>query len=89
MADRGFFSHQVCRITGLSAPRLGYWRKTGLLSPEGQAPGGHGRYSFTDLVALDKGRRLIATGVSAQRIRNCLQSVTQSVPATGKPLQEL
>lgn len=89
MADSGFSSHQVCRITGLSARQLGYWRKTGLLSPEEQTPGGHARYSFTDLVALTTARRLIAAGVSVQRIRKCLHSVTQFLPATDKPLQEL
>ncbi len=89
MADNGFTSHQVCKITGLSARQLGYWRKTGLLSPEYRTSGGHARYSFTDLVALTTARRLIEAGVSVQRIRKCLQSLTQFLPATDKPLQEL
>ena len=87
--DRGFSTRQVCRITGLSARQLGYWRKTGLLSPAQHTPGGHARYSFTDLVALKTASRLIHSGVSVQRIRQCLQSLNNFLPHTDTPLHEL
>ncbi|MGB5180045.1 MAG: MerR family transcriptional regulator [Gammaproteobacteria bacterium] len=87
--DQGFSTSQVCRLTGLSARQLGYWRKTGLLSPAQHTPGGHARYSFIDLISLKTASRLIAAGVSVQRIRQCLQSLSRFLPNTDTPLQEL
>ncbi len=87
--DHGFSTRQVCRITGLSARQLGYWRNTGLLSPSMQTPGGHARYSFIDLISLKTASRLIDAGVSVQRIRQCLQSLSRFLPNTDTPLQEL
>ena len=87
--DQGFSTRQVCRITGLSARQLGYWRKTGFLSPAKQTRGGHARYSFIDLISLKTASRLIDAGVSVQRIRQCLQSLSRFLPNTDTPLQEL
>ena len=87
--DQGFSTHQVSRITGLSARQLSYWRKTGLLFPAMQTRGGHGRYSFADLVSLKTASRLIDAGVSVQRIRQCLKSLSRFLPNTRTPLQEL
>ena len=87
--DQGFSTRQVCSITGLSARQLGYWRKTGLLSPSMQTSGGHARYSFVDLVSLKTASRLIDAGVSVQRIRQCLQSLSRFLPNTDTPLHEL
>ena len=89
MADDGFSSRQVSAITGLSPRQLGYWRKTGLLSPAKHTLGGHARYNFSDLVALKTAKRLIDAGISVQRIRKCIQSLTGFLPTTDKPLQEL
>ena len=87
--DQGFSTRQVCSITGLSARQLGYWRKTGLLFPAMQTSVGHGRYSFADLVSLKTASRLIDAGVSVQRIRQCLKSLSRFLPNTRTPLQEL
>ena len=89
MAKSVFSSQQTSGITGLSPRQLGYWRKTGLLSPETRTPGGHARYSFTDLVALKTAKRLLDAGVSVQRIRRTLQSLIRFLPTTDKPLHEL
>ncbi|MGB5716806.1 MAG: MerR family transcriptional regulator [Gammaproteobacteria bacterium] len=62
--DQGFSTRQVCSITGLSARQLGYWRKTGHLSPSMQISGGHARYSFVDLVSLKTASRLIDAGIT-------------------------
>jgi DNA-binding transcriptional MerR regulator len=87
---QGTFSRQqVCKLTGLSSRQLGYWRKTGLVSPQTVTRGGHARYSFTDLVALRAARRLLDAHVSVQRIRKCLDSLTRFLPAAGRPLVEL
>jgi DNA-binding transcriptional MerR regulator len=87
--DQGFSTRQVCSITGLSARQLGYWRKTGFLSPAKQTRGGHARYSFIDLISLKTASRLIGAGVSVQRIRQCLQSLSRFLPNTDTPLQDL
>jgi DNA-binding transcriptional MerR regulator len=89
LVDAGFSNQQVCRITGLSARQLSYWRKTGFLSPSQRTGGGHARYSFTDLVALKTAKRLIDAGVSVQRIRRCLETLRSFLPETDKPLHEL
>ena len=89
MAELGFSSRQVCRLTGLSARQLRYWQQTGLLSPSASTPGGHARYSFTDLIALKGARRLLDAGVSLQRIRKCLHSLTRFLPQLQTPLREL
>jgi DNA-binding transcriptional MerR regulator len=87
--DQGFSTHQVSRITGLSARQLSYWRKTGLLFPAMQTSGGHARYSFVDLVSLKTASQLIDAGVSVQRIRQCLKSLSRFLPNTSTPLQKL
>lgn len=87
--DQGFSTNQVCRITGLSARQLRYWRKTGLVSPTMRTRGGHARYSFIDLISLKTASRLIDAGISVQRIRQCLQSLSRFLPNTDTPLQEL
>ena len=54
-----------------------------------QTSGGHARYSFVDLVSLKTASRLIDAGVSVQRIRLCLQSLSRFLPNTDTPLHEL
>ena len=54
-----------------------------------QTHGGHARYSFVDLVSLKTASRLIDAGVSVQRIRQCLHSLSRFLPNTDTPLQEL
>ena len=54
-----------------------------------QTSGGHARYSFVDLVSLKTASRLIDAGVSVQRIRQCLQSLSRFLPNPDTPLQEL
>jgi DNA-binding transcriptional MerR regulator len=85
----GFTIRQVARITGLSPRQLGYWRRTGLVSPATRTPGGHARYAFADLVALKTARKLLDAGVSVQRMRHCLEALTRFLPRTDRPLHEL
>ena len=86
----GLFSRQqVTAITGLSSRQLSYWRKTGLVVPQGYTAGGHARYSFSDLIALRTAKRLLDAKISLQRIRTCLQSLTQFLPTADRPLVEL
>ena len=89
MTQGSFSRQQVLKLTELSSRQLSYWRKTGLVCPQSITPGGHARYAFTDLVALRTAKRLLDAGVSLQRIRNCLDSLTRFLPAADRPLVEL
>ncbi|HHJ16400.1 MAG TPA: MerR family transcriptional regulator [Gammaproteobacteria bacterium] len=89
VAQGSFSRKQTAAITGLSSRQLSYWRKTGMVVPRNYTAGGHARYSFTDLIALRAARRLLDAGVSVQRIRKCLQSLTRFLPTADCPLVEL
>jgi DNA-binding transcriptional MerR regulator len=54
-----------------------------------QTPGGHGRYTFEDLVALKAAKRLIDAGVSVQRIRKSIRALRRILPTVRRPLAEL
>jgi DNA-binding transcriptional MerR regulator len=89
MSQTGFSSQQVMHITGLSRRQLSYWRNTGLIVPKQHTAGGHARYSFADLLALKTARKLIDAGVSVQRIRKSITSLTSFLPSCTAPLTEL
>lgn len=89
MEDIGYTCQQVMSITGLSRRQLAYWRKTGLITPRTHTTGGHARYTFCDLVALKTARKLIDAGVSVQRIRKNITSLTNFLPTCVAPLSEL
>lgn len=89
MTQGSFSRKQVTAITGLSSRQLSYWRKTGLVVPQGYSAGGHARYSFSDLIALRTAKRLLDAKISLQRIRTCLRSLTRFLPTTDRPLAEL
>lgn len=89
MDGSGFSCLQVTDITGLTRRQLGYWRKTGLVVPQQQTVGGHARYTFADLIALKTAKKLKDTGVSLQRIRKSLLSLTNFLPNCTAPLSEL
>lgn len=88
MTDTVFGSRQVCRITGLTERQLRYWRDTGMIAPSGRTPGGHARYSFTDLIALRAVRRLLEAGISIQRTRRCVAALIERLPTVSLPLAQ-
>ena len=63
--------------------------QTDLIAPSVQTPGGHGRYTFEDLVALKAAKRLIDAGVSVQRIRKSIRTLRRILPTVRRPLAEL
>ena len=89
MDDSGYSCQHVTEITGLTRRQLTYWRKTGLIAPQQLTPGGHARYTFSDLIALKTAKRLIDAGVSVQRIRKSILSLTSFLPTCKAPLTEL
>jgi DNA-binding transcriptional MerR regulator len=88
-AGAQFRTRDVIEILGISRRQLQYWAQTGLAVPSAQTPGGHGRYSFEDLVALKAAKRLIDAGVSVQRIRKSIAALQKLLPTVRRPLAEL
>lgn len=88
-ASERFRTRDVIQILGVSRRQLQYWSQTGLVAPSVQTPGGHGRYTFEDLVALKAAKRLIDAGVSVQRIRKSIAALQKILPTVRRPLAEL
>ena len=87
---RDFFrAGDVVDIVRISRRQLQYWAQTDLIRPSAKTAGGHGRYTFEDLVAVKAAKRLIDAGVSVQRIRRSIRALTQMLPHVEKPLSEL
>lgn len=89
MEHAGYSCQQVMGITGLTRRQLSYWRKTGLIAPQSQTRGGHARYTFADLLILKTAKKLIDAGVSVQRIRKSIASLSNFLPSCTTPLSEL
>jgi len=70
----------LCRIISLTPRQVQYWEKTGLLGPTYRTKGGHGRYSFQDLIAYKTAKRLLDAGVPLQRIRKSVANSHLSPP---------
>jgi DNA-binding transcriptional MerR regulator len=84
-----FRAGDVVEIIKISRRQLQYWAQTDLVRPSVVTPGGHGRYTFEDLVALKTAKRLIDAGVSVQRIRTSIRALRETLPAVRRPLTEL
>jgi DNA-binding transcriptional MerR regulator len=82
-------TQEVVEILGISQRQLQYWAQTDLIVPSAETPGGHGRYTFEDLVALRAAKRLIDSGVSVQRIRKLIRGLKKVFPAVESPLAKL
>jgi len=84
-----FQTRDVVQLLGISRRQLQYWAQTGLVAPSAHTPGGHGRYSFADLVALKTAKRLIDAGVSVQGLRRSITALRRILPSVEQPLSEL
>jgi hypothetical protein len=84
-----FRTRDVVDLLKISRRQLQYWSQTGLVEPSAKTPGGHGRYTFEDLVALKAAKRLIDSGVSVQRIRASIAALRKILPTVKRPLAEL
>ena len=87
--DELFCSRDVVEILGISRRQLQYWSQTDLIVPSTCTPGGHSRYTFSDLVSLKTAKRLIDAGVSVQRIRKTIRKLRRILPTVRRPLAEL
>jgi DNA-binding transcriptional MerR regulator len=79
----------VVEILKISRRQLQYWSQTDLIAPSSKTNGGHGRYTFEDMVALKAAKRLIDSGVSVQRIRKSIRALRGILPTVKRPLAEL
>ena len=84
-----FRASDVVEIVQISRRQLQYWAQTDLIRPSARTPGGHGRYTFDDLVTLKASKRLIDAGVSVQRIRKSIRALRKMLPTVERPLAEL
>ena len=82
-------ARDVVEILKISRRQLQYWAQTNLITPSARTPGGHGRYTFEDLVALKAAKRLIDSGISVQRIRQSIRALRRVLPTVERPLSEL
>lgn len=87
--DNFFTPIQICNIIGISRRQLQYWDATGLISPAHRTDGGHGRYTFQDLIALKAAKKLIDAGISIQKMRKSIGELNRILPKVKKPLEEL
>lgn len=84
-----FSASQICTISGLSRRQLQYWDKSGLINPSHRTGGGHGRYTFSDLISIRTAKKLIDAGVSVQRLRKSIGQLKRILPSIKKPLETL
>jgi DNA-binding transcriptional MerR regulator len=84
-----FRAGDVVEIVHISRRQLQYWAQTDLIRPSAVTPGGHGRYTFEDLVAIKAAKRLIDAGISVQRVRKSIRALARRLPETRRPLSEL
>ena len=89
MVREAFRTRDVVQLLDVTRRQLQYWAQTDLIAPSAKTPGGHGRYTFEDLVALKAAKRLIDAGVSVQRIRKSIGALRQILPTVQRPLAEL
>ena len=88
-AWEAFRTRDVVELLDVTRRQLQYWAQTDLVAPSAKTAGGHGRYTFEDLVALKAAKRLIDAGVSVQRIRKSIGALRQILPTVQRPLAEL
>src|SRR3989337_2934818 len=88
-AESLFSASQICTIAGISRRQLQYWDQSGLINPTHRTGGGHGRYTFSDLIAIRAAKKLIDAGVSVQRIRKSIGQLKHILPTIKIPLEEL
>jgi len=85
MDGAAYSAREVARIIGVAESRLGYWVKTGLVTPSLRPArrGGRGRFCFEDLVAARAAFELAERGVSLQALRKNLRALRGALPPPG------
>jgi DNA-binding transcriptional MerR regulator len=87
--DKHFPIEEVEKLCGLSAGRLRYWDKIGLVSPSGPLEGKKRHYTFQDIIGLKVVKALLKKGLSIRKIRKVAAQLRELLPHLEKPLLEL
>jgi tetratricopeptide (TPR) repeat protein len=87
MMRQRFTRDEVARILGFTRRQLDYWARLKLISPE--ARWGDRFYNFTDLVALETLKRMVARGTPARRLRRALEALREQLGEATAPLSRL
>lgn len=74
-------------MLGVTRRQLDYWGRLRLVNPD--ARWGERFYNFTDLVALETLKRMVARGVPARRLRRALEALREQLGAVSTPLSRL
>ncbi|MFQ5694875.1 MAG: tetratricopeptide repeat protein [Terriglobia bacterium] len=82
-----FTQREILGILNLSARRLAYWEKLGLLTPRKQW--NQKFYTFRDLISLRTVKQLTEQRVPARRLRRALETLKEKLADVEAPLTEL
>jgi tetratricopeptide (TPR) repeat protein len=82
-----FTRDEVVRMLGVTRRQLDYWSRLKLVAPE--ARWGERFYNFTDLVALETLKRMVAHGTPARRLRRALEALREQLGEATAPLSRL
>ena len=82
-----FTRDEVVRMLGVTRRQLDYWSRLKLVMPE--ARWGERFFNFTDLVALETLKRMVARGIPARRLRRALEALRDQLGETTSPLSRL
>jgi tetratricopeptide (TPR) repeat protein len=82
-----FTRDEVVRMLGVTRRQLDYWARLRLIAPD--ARWGERFFTFTDLVALETLKRMIAHGIPARRLRRALEALREQLGHATAPLSRL
>jgi tetratricopeptide (TPR) repeat protein len=81
---KGYSSHEVAQLLGLSSAQVRGFVRAGFLAPE-RGPRGELLFSFQDVVLMRTAKGLVEAEIAPRRVRNVLKRLKQQLP-TGRPL---
>jgi DNA-binding transcriptional MerR regulator len=84
-----FKGSDICAIVGLTRRQLQHWDHIGLIRPTYRTQGGHGRYTFQDLIAYKAAKKLLDAGISIHKLRKSIGALCRLLPKVNRPLEEL
>ncbi|MBN2804899.1 MAG: tetratricopeptide repeat protein [Deltaproteobacteria bacterium] len=83
-----FTKKEVSSLFNISDGRLLYWDKSGFITPSAVI-GNRRRYSFSDLISIRSALELLENGVSLQKTRVLISSLSDILPKTSHPMSRL
>jgi DNA-binding transcriptional MerR regulator len=86
----GYSVREICRLVGISARQLGYWRLIGAVAPRVERHGAKTFYRYTDkdLRLLREVARLTAIGLPISKAVEWVRSGRSAAPDPAEPAGE-